>query len=178
MILIEKNEKGSGAFDALLMINKREQEFLDKIADKDKTYIHHPQWFYLSNNTKYMPDFYCKEDDEFIEIAGTRQAYHANKDKYELLQKEYLGIKFKIVHLWTKKNRPADGMRQRQIARQEKVTETFVSRVANGKQHTKKIELAKKIAALTGEKPIVFIMPEFRTAFLKAYPELGKKCCS
>jgi len=67
-------------------------------------------------------------------------------------------------------------MRQRQIARQEKVTETFVSRVVNGKQHTKKIELAKKIAALTGEKPIIFIMPEFRTAFLKAYPELGKKC--
>lgn len=65
-------------------------------------------------------------------------------------------------------------MRQREIARTEKVTDAFVSRLVHGKQLTKKISLAKKVAAITGKKPIAFIVPEFREALLKAYPDLGK----
>lgn len=80
--------------------NKNEILFLETMANKNKTYIYHPSWFTFSNGKKYMPDFYCKEDDEYIEISGTRQAYHANKSKYKRFAKEFKNINFKIIHIW------------------------------------------------------------------------------
>jgi len=41
------------------------------------------------NGLKYSPDFYDGEKNVFIEVAGSRQAYHANKDKYELFRKHF-----------------------------------------------------------------------------------------
>jgi DNA-binding XRE family transcriptional regulator len=47
---------------------------------------------------KYLPDFYCPEENIYYEVVGTRQAYHHNKHKYILMQKEYPTIDFKIVN--------------------------------------------------------------------------------
>lgn len=79
--------------------NKQELLFLHTIADKNKTYIYHPQWFYFKNGTKYMPDFYCENDNTFIEISGTKQAYHFNKHKYEKMKCEFPHINFRIIRL-------------------------------------------------------------------------------
>lgn len=45
-------------------------------------WVHQPCSFRLPNGN-YAPDFYDKDRNVFIEVAGTRQAYHANKYKYD-----------------------------------------------------------------------------------------------
>ena len=77
-------------------IYESERNFL-KHADKNKTYIYAPQWFYIEDGTKYMPDFYCVEDKTYIEVSASYCVYHANKHKYEKMRLEHPKIKFKIV---------------------------------------------------------------------------------
>lgn len=47
-----------------------------------KEYIYQPAMFYLEGAGRYTPDFYNLRTGAFIEVVGTRQAYHANKHKY------------------------------------------------------------------------------------------------
>ena len=79
--------------------NRQEQVFLDAIADKSKTYIYHPYRFYFEDGTNYMPDFYCKEDNSYIEVSGTRQAYQNNKHKYLKMNHELPHVNFQVVRL-------------------------------------------------------------------------------
>ena len=73
----------------------REMEFI-------KQFFKHGQWFYepclfrLSNGTSYQPDFYDGARNVFIEVAGTRQEYSFNKDKYEQFKKDYPLISFEV----------------------------------------------------------------------------------
>jgi hypothetical protein len=60
-----------------------------------KNWIHHPATFHF-NGSKYQPDFYDRERNVFIEVVGTRQAYHLNKDKYEEFRKYYSAINFEL----------------------------------------------------------------------------------
>jgi hypothetical protein len=46
--------------------------------------------------TIYTPDFYDGERNVFIEVAGTRQAYHENKGKYQMMKKTYSRIILEI----------------------------------------------------------------------------------
>ena len=73
-----------------------EKDFL-KYADKQKTYIYHPQWFYFQDGTKYMPDFYCVEDETYIEVSSSYIAYYQNQHSYKKMKAEHPKIKFKIV---------------------------------------------------------------------------------
>ena len=73
------------------------------IAEMDfiKNYFTHNNWTYHPvnfrlNNNQYMPDFYDGETNTFIEVSGSRQAYHINKVKYDLLRKKFPLIKFEI----------------------------------------------------------------------------------
>jgi len=74
--------------------HKREVEFI-------KNYFTHTDWayepalFYL-NGYRYTPDFYDRKENSFIEVCGSRQAYHANKDKYELFYKYFPALKLEI----------------------------------------------------------------------------------
>lgn len=77
-------------------LHPREQLFLEKHANLNKTYIGHPPFFRFKDGRKYTADFYCKEDDTFIEVVGCRQAYHANKDKYILMGVEFPSVKFEL----------------------------------------------------------------------------------
>lgn len=72
----------------------REKEFV-------KNYFIHNNWSYEPTtfnlgDTKYTPDFYDAEKDIFIEVAGTRQAYHKNKDKYRRFRQIFPQLKFEI----------------------------------------------------------------------------------
>ena len=71
-------------------MHKREVMFLEQLKDNGKQYIYEPGYFLLSNGTKYYPDFYCVEDNTYIEVVGTRQAYSFNKNKYKLFKFEII----------------------------------------------------------------------------------------
>jgi hypothetical protein len=72
----------------------REITFIKNFFDH-KEWIHQPATFRL-NGTKYMPDFYDQKRNCFIEVAGSRQAFHANKDKYDEFKKYYPQINFEV----------------------------------------------------------------------------------
>jgi len=74
---------------------KREIEFI-KNHFKHTDWLHEPAMFYLEDNSKYTPDFYDQRENIFIEVIGSRQAYHANKHKYKTLRKLYPMINFEI----------------------------------------------------------------------------------
>ena len=59
---------------------KNEMEFI-KIFFNHKNWIYEPAMF-KSNGFRYTPDFYDGERNVFIEVAGTRQAFSDNKEKY------------------------------------------------------------------------------------------------
>ena len=66
-----------------------------------RNFFSHKNWFYEAiifkfNGTHYTPDFYDAERNVFIEIAGTRQDYHANKEKYDLFRQTFPSINFEI----------------------------------------------------------------------------------
>lgn len=60
-----------------------------------QNWIYHPGIFRL-NDSKYAPDFYDGERNIFIEVSGTRQAYHFNKLKYEKFRELFPKINFEI----------------------------------------------------------------------------------
>lgn len=59
-------------------------------------WIPQPASFILSDGSKYYPDFYDIRRSTFIEVVGSRQAYHFNKKKYEDFVNIYKGISFEI----------------------------------------------------------------------------------
>lgn len=61
------------------------------------------------------------------------------------------------------------------IATKHKKSSAFVSLLKNGTRFTTDPDLAKSVSVLSGKKPIEHISPKLRKAYLKAYPELGKK---
>jgi len=74
--------------------NVREVEFIKNYFNH-KNWVHHPASFHIDNDS-YSPDFYDGETNTFIEVAGTRQAYHFNKQKYDLFHKIYPLIKLEV----------------------------------------------------------------------------------
>ena len=83
---------------------KSELIYLQRFADKSKTYLHHPPrlFFGRKNEGSYTPDFYCIEDHLYIEIAGSRQSYCANKGRYEAIFSWNPKIKFVIIKIYDK----------------------------------------------------------------------------
>lgn len=71
-----------------------EIDFIQNFFDH-KNWTHQPAIFNLGN-TKYTPDFYDAERNIFIEVVGTRQAYHSNKEKYEQFVLKFPALKFEI----------------------------------------------------------------------------------
>jgi len=72
----------------------REMQFI-------KSYFTHQDWIYEPatfrvNDLKYTPDFYDMVRNMFIEVAGTRQAFHANKHKYGIIKECFPLIGFEI----------------------------------------------------------------------------------
>ena len=76
------------------VLHEREIEFI-------KNYFKHTNWVYSPATFRlplgrYSPDFYDGETNTFIEVAGSRQAYHANKEIYKQFREKYPKICFEI----------------------------------------------------------------------------------
>ena len=75
-------------------------QYLTEI-DFSRNFFDHKNWIYRPVNFRfngdvYEPDFYDGERNVFIEVAGTRQAFYANRQKYHAFIKAYPKIKFEI----------------------------------------------------------------------------------
>jgi len=62
---------------------------------KHRNWIYQPASFSLGD-VRYTPDFYDGDRNVFIEVVGSRQAFHQNKEKYELFVKKFPKIAFEI----------------------------------------------------------------------------------
>lgn len=76
------------------LFNLNEKLFVRNFFAHDE-WVHQPCTFRLGNMT-YTPDFYDKVRNTFIEVAGTKQAFHQNKYKYAALIEEFPLIKFEV----------------------------------------------------------------------------------
>ncbi len=88
---LRRNNELGGPLDPIV---GRELEFADN-------YFTHSDWLYQPATFKfsgvyYTPDFYDSMRNVFIEVAGSRQAYHANKHKYSLFRKSFPKLLFEI----------------------------------------------------------------------------------
>ncbi len=66
-----------------------------------RNYFDHSEWIYQPcmfrlGDEKYSPDFYDKKRNVFIEVSGTKQAYHQAKEKYILFRETFPEIKLEI----------------------------------------------------------------------------------
>lgn len=66
-----------------------------------KAYFNHMNWVHQPanfrlNGCNYAPDFYDGERNVFIEVSGTRQAYHDNKNKYEMFFKAFPKLSLEV----------------------------------------------------------------------------------
>lgn len=77
---------------------KSEKLFLDKFADKNKTYTGCIA-FVFKNGDVYIPDFFCVEDNQYIEIVGTPSQYIANAHKYIKMEIDFPKINFTIINV-------------------------------------------------------------------------------
>jgi len=77
-----------------------ELSFTKKMDAAGKRWIFEPTRFRLPDPYRsYRPDFYIVDDDIFIEVVGTRQAFCSNRKTYESFRETYPHIKFKVVNL-------------------------------------------------------------------------------
>lgn len=74
----------------------REKQFAD-LLDKQNRKWQYPASRFKINDTHYRPDFYLPNENLYIEVVGSRQAYHANKKKIAKFLHLYPHIKFTIV---------------------------------------------------------------------------------
>jgi len=77
-----------------LFLHDRELEFIDNYF-KHTNWVYSPANFRL-NTFRYSPDFYDGEANVFIEVVGSRQAYHQNKIAYAQFRELYPKIKLEI----------------------------------------------------------------------------------
>ena len=88
------SEEKQSPYVFIKKIYEREIEFIKNFFNHNN-WVHKPGLFHL-NSEKYSPDFYDSERNVWIEVAGTRQAYHENKHKYALLRELYPKLNFEI----------------------------------------------------------------------------------
>jgi len=74
----------------------KEKMFARLLRQQKRKFTYQVPIFRLKNSY-YRPDFYLPKENLYIEVVGSRQAYHANKAKYEEFKKLYPDIKFIIV---------------------------------------------------------------------------------
>ena len=76
-----------------------EVEFIVARGIKGFTYLYEPRFFKLSDGTKYLPDFYCLDNDTYYEISSNMIAFRNNQAKYLLFETDYPQFKFEKICL-------------------------------------------------------------------------------
>lgn len=73
-----------------------ERRFAETFFDHDE-WEYQPGPYFLSTGSKYTPDFLDKKRNVLIEVVGTRQAYAANRFKYEFFKSHHdLELEFRL----------------------------------------------------------------------------------
>lgn len=92
---VHKNSCDSSAVDHYWKIrHSKEIEFIKNFFEH-KNWCYQPAMFRL-DDLRYTPDFYDGERNVFIEVAGTRQAFHSNEKKYKQFTKMFPRINFEV----------------------------------------------------------------------------------
>jgi hypothetical protein len=76
--------------------NKKEIDFIKNYFRGRIDFVPQPACFQIPGYGRYTPDFYDKETGYFIEVAGTRQAYDLNKEKYVAFHSTYPKLLFEV----------------------------------------------------------------------------------
>ncbi len=77
-------------------MHKSERIFADYLTEQGREWEYHPTRFKVGEHF-YHPDFYLPKENLYIEVVGTRQAYHHNKDKILKFKADYPNINFEIL---------------------------------------------------------------------------------
>src|SRR3990170_3780770 len=72
----------------------REQLFGQRLRSLGIDFVYPCSFLRLPDGQKYTPDFYIPKFDYYVEVVGSRQAYHDNKDKVD-----YAGQIFNLIRL-------------------------------------------------------------------------------
>lgn len=154
-------------------MNKREKSFADSFfGGKGWKFQFQPRTFVL-NGIKYTPDFYDVERDVYIEVVGSRQAYHQNKAKYELMKIFHPEVSLELRHhtgghytpsIESNKsflknntvNLKSVSFHQSNVAKAIGISVSALSMILNGKRGIG-AKTALRMAAATG-KPVEFFL--------------------
>lgn len=72
-------------------MNAREEHFATIFFDH-REWKSHPKSFTLAGGCKYTPDFIDERRETYIEVIGSRQAFHQNKVKYAMFFNAYPNV--------------------------------------------------------------------------------------
>lgn len=98
-------------FKPYLIPHEAERHYARKLCREKKEYVYQPT-VELSIGV-FHPDFYLIADDVYIEIVGTRQAYHIAKRKIQIFHREYGEDKLLVLK--------GDGKPYRPVPRQSEI---------------------------------------------------------
>jgi hypothetical protein len=76
--------------------HKKEREFIKNYFGGRINWVYEPASFIVQGYGKYIPDFYDQSTGYFIEVAGTRQAFDYNREKYIAFNLTYPSILFEV----------------------------------------------------------------------------------
>ncbi len=74
----------------------REKQFAKLLTKQGRKWKYPSPRFQLKNTT-YRPDFFLPDENLYIEVVGTPQAYYANRHKIAEMKKTYPNIRFIVV---------------------------------------------------------------------------------
>ena len=74
----------------------KEKQFAELLNKQKRKWEYPCQRFDLGNTT-YQPDFYLPNEDLYIEVVGTKNAYSANREKILKFKRKYPHIKFVVL---------------------------------------------------------------------------------
>ncbi len=72
-----------------------EKVYAEYLRSNDIKFLYEPKSFKLSNGKSYVPDFYLKDTDEYVEIKGF--ASKGQLEKYTLFRQDYPDIGWKML---------------------------------------------------------------------------------
>lgn len=80
-------------------MHKSERKFANLLTRQNRQWEYPAKRFKVSPYTTYRPDFFLPNENLYVEVVGTRQAYHANRDKINAFKEQYKDIRFIIVDI-------------------------------------------------------------------------------
>jgi hypothetical protein len=167
-------------------MNEHEKHFAEVFFGENRNWFFHPKTFVL-NGMRYTPDFYDVNRNTYIEVVGTRQAYHQNKAKYELIRILYPDVSLEIRNytgeIYTPKYSSNSSFRtslkikrfpntQYPIAKTIGISQSALSMILNGKRGIG-AGVALKMAKCTG-RDVAFFLTSAPEQIVEELSQIGR----